>query len=50
MHNRKEKIMPDYIEIPLKVFGCGFAISMGIAALIKVLMILIIGKTANIKN
>lgn len=33
--------MPDYFEIPLEVLGYGFVISMGIAALIKVLMMFI---------
>lgn len=34
--------MPDYISIPLQVLGYGVVISMGIAGLIKLLMLLIV--------
>ena len=33
--------MPDYFSIPLEVLGYGFAISMGVAGLIKLLMMFI---------
>jgi hypothetical protein len=40
-------MMPDYLTIPLEVLGYGFAISMGIAALIKGLMVIITKMTKN---